>query len=113
MTDIKITVRDKAPLYTDTEIYCNNSDYTVTWDLDEEWAAYDTKTMRTTFPDCTYEDTVFTVTADDNGKVMKVVDGAWAAGEAWIVPSSTPNSTKRFKITVDDSGTISATEVVE
>ena len=29
-----------------------------------------------------------------------------------IVPSSTPGSTKKFKITVDDSGTISAAEVV-
>ena len=28
-----------------------------------------------------------------------------------IIPSSTPNSTKKFKITVDDSGAISATEV--
>ena len=30
-----------------------------------------------------------------------------------IVPSSTSGSTKKFKITVDDSGTISATEVVQ
>ena len=29
-----------------------------------------------------------------------------------IVPSSTPNSTKKFKITVDDSGTLTATEVI-
>ena len=29
-----------------------------------------------------------------------------------IVPSSTAGSTKKFKITVDDSGTISATEVI-
>lgn len=36
-----------------------------------------------------------------------VVDGV----KAFIVPSSTPNSTKKFKITVDDSGTLSATEV--
>lgn len=40
---------------------------------------------------------------------------AWYAGTvegtAVIVKSSTANSTKRFKITVDDSGTISATEV--
>lgn len=28
-----------------------------------------------------------------------------------IIPSSTADSTKKFKITVDDSGTISATEV--
>lgn len=40
---------------------------------------------------------------------------AWYAGTvegtAMIVKSSTANSTKRFKITVDDSGTISATEI--
>ena len=33
-------------------------------------------------------------------------------GKALILPSSTAGSTKKFKITVDDSGTISATEVV-
>ena len=32
-------------------------------------------------------------------------------GDDIIIPSSTPDSTKQFKITVDDSGTISATEV--
>ena len=32
-------------------------------------------------------------------------------GDDVIIPSSTPDSTKKFKITVDDSGTISATEV--
>lgn len=31
--------------------------------------------------------------------------------EGMILNSSTPNSTKKFKITVDDTGTISATEV--
>ena len=30
-----------------------------------------------------------------------------------ILPSSTPDSTKKFKISVDDNGTISATEVTE
>jgi hypothetical protein len=34
-------------------------------------------------------------------------------GTAMIVKSSTEGSTKRFKITVDDSGTISATEITE
>lgn len=33
-------------------------------------------------------------------------------GDNVIIPSSTPDSTKKFKITVDDSGTISATEVI-
>ena len=40
---------------------------------------------------------------------------AWYAGtvegKALILPSSTENSTKKFKITVDDSGAITATEV--
>ena len=30
---------------------------------------------------------------------------------SWSVKSSTPDSTKQFKITVDDSGTLTATEV--
>lgn len=34
-------------------------------------------------------------------------------GTAMIVKSSTEGSTKRFKITVDDSGTLSATEITE
>lgn len=40
-------------------IVCDNSDYTVHWTLDEEWSAYDTKTMRTIYMDGTYEDKVF------------------------------------------------------
>lgn len=35
------------------------------------------------------------------------------SGSAIILTSATPKSTKRFKITVDDSGTLSATEVTE
>lgn len=36
-----------------------------------------------------------------------IIDGL----KSIIMVSSTPNSTKQFKITVDDTGTISATEV--
>ena len=32
--------------------------------------------------------------------------------KAIILTSSTPDSTKRFKITVDDSGALTATEIV-
>ena len=45
-----------------------------------------------------------------NGYVGSMIDAAIDNYEC-IIPSSTPGSTKRFKITVDDSGTISATEV--
>ena len=45
MPEIKIKIRDKRAGGTGT-IICGNSDYTVVWDLDEEWTPYDTKTMR-------------------------------------------------------------------
>ena len=46
-------------------------------------------------------------TAMDNGSQTVMANG----DKEIILTSSTPNSTKKFKITVDDSGTISATEV--
>lgn len=50
-----------------------------------------------------------------NGYVDSMIDAAidkYADTAEYIVPSSTEGSTKKFKITVDDSGTITATEVV-
>lgn len=61
MPDISITVTDKRPVCTaGTTVVCDNSDYVVHWDLDAEWSAYDTKTMRVIYMDGTYTDTVFT-----------------------------------------------------
>lgn len=61
MPDISITVTDKRPVCTaGTTVVCDNSDYIVHWDLDAEWSAYDTKTMRVIYMDSTYSDTVFT-----------------------------------------------------
>lgn len=55
-----------------------------------------------------------TVTASDSGKFLRVSStGAWEAEEGIILNSSTAGSTKKFKITVDDSGTLSATEVTQ
>nr|DAN61177.1 MAG TPA: collagen alpha 1(VIII) chain protein [Caudoviricetes sp.] len=60
MPDISITVTDKRPVCTaGTTVVCDNSDYIVHWDLDEEWSAYDTKTMRVIYMDSTYADIVF------------------------------------------------------
>lgn len=59
MPEIKIKIRDKRAGGTGTVI-CGNSDYTVAWDLDEEWTPYDTKTMRVNLADGTYQDVVFT-----------------------------------------------------
>ena len=60
MPDISITVTDKRPVCTAwTTVVCDNSDYIVHWDLDGEWSAYDTKTMRVIYMDSTYADTVF------------------------------------------------------
>ena len=49
-----------------------------------------------------------------NGYVGSMIDTAiseYADTAEYIIPSSTSGSTKKFKITVDDTGTISATEV--
>ena len=40
-----ITVRQKIATGDDTYIVCGNSDYAVHWDLDDEWAEYNEKTM--------------------------------------------------------------------
>ena len=59
MPEINIKVRDKCA-EGEGVVICNNSDYTVVWDLDEEWTPYGTKTMRVNLADGTYQDVVFT-----------------------------------------------------
>lgn len=66
----------------------------------------------------TYADIIGNGKNDSERSNAATVDwsgNAWYAGTvegtALILPSSTTNSTKRFKITVDDSGTLSATEI--
>ena len=55
-------------------------------------------------------------TSCSNAHTLDWSGNAWfagtVAGMALIIPSSTEGSTKKFKITVNDSGTISATEVM-
>ena len=45
------------------------------------------------------------------GSMIDVAIGKYADTAEYIIPSSTQGSTKKFKITVDDSGAITATEV--
>jgi hypothetical protein len=59
MPDINITVAHKVAVSDTQSIVCDNSDYTVHWTLDEDWSAYDTKTMRTIYMDGTFTDRVF------------------------------------------------------
>ena len=59
MPEIKIKVRDKCA-EGEGVIICNNSDYTVVWDLDSEWEPYSARTMRVNLADGTYQDVVFT-----------------------------------------------------
>lgn len=47
---------------------------------------------------------------DSNNKPTKWSTDKWST-DSVVIKSSTPNSTKKFRITVDDAGTISATEV--
>ena len=66
----------------------------------------------------TYADIVGngSINSRSNAYTLDWKGNAWYSGtiegKALILPSSTAGSTKKFKITVDDSGTISATEIV-
>ena len=51
-------------------------------------------------------------TGSQNGQDFEVLGNGTVKAYSVILPSSTAGSTKKFKITVDDSGTISATEIV-
>lgn len=75
MPEIKIKIRDKRAGGTGTVI-CGNSDYTVAWDLDQEWTPYDTKTMRVNLADGTYQDVVF---AGDTAALPVLSTPGWAS----------------------------------
>lgn len=52
--------------------------------------------------------TIVVKAVDENGKPTE-----WEAVDAWTISSSTEGSTKKFKLTIDDSGVLTATEIVE
>lgn len=59
---IVIKVTDKVPEIVSGPPYvvCGNSDYTVVWQLDEEWAQFEHRTMQVNYRDGTYERVLFT-----------------------------------------------------
>ena len=57
-------------------------------------------------------DTLFSVNANGTkSKNFDVLGNGEAVAPALILYSSTPDSTKKFRITVDDTGTVTAKEV--
>ena len=75
MPEIKIKVRDKCA-EGEGVIICNNSDYTVVWDLDSEWEPYSTRTMRVNLADGTYQDVVF---SGDTAALPVLSTPGWAS----------------------------------
>lgn len=75
MPEIKIKVRDKCA-EGEGVVICNNSDYTVVWDLDSEWEPYSTRTMRVNLADGTYQDVVF---AGDNADLPVLTASGWVS----------------------------------
>ena len=75
MPEIKIKIRDKRAGGTGTVI-CGNSDYTVAWDLDQEWEPYSAKTMRVNLADGTYQDVVF---SGDTAALPVLSSPGWAS----------------------------------
>ena len=61
--EVVIKVADKVPELVSMPprgITCDNSDYTVVWQLDEEWAQFEHRTMQVNYSDGTYERALFT-----------------------------------------------------
>ena len=59
--ELLVTIRDKIATYAEMRPYvCGNSDYVIHFEMDEEWAAHETKTARFVKDDGTYHDQVFT-----------------------------------------------------
>ena len=79
--------------------YTRSNAYTLDWD-GNAWFAGDV-----------YVGSTSGTNKDDGSK--KLATEAYVDERACVLTSSTPNSTKKFKITVDDTGTLSAVEVTE
>ena len=52
--------------------------------------------------------TIAVTEVDENGKPT-----AWEAVDPWVMTSSAEGSTKQFKLTIDDTGTLTIAEIVE
>lgn len=57
--------------------------------------------------------TLFTVAITEDGVFVEETEMVKQDGKGFILQSTTPGSSKKFKITVDDSGALSAVEVTE
>lgn len=51
--------------------------------------------------------TIVVKSVDENGKPTE-----WETVDPWVMPSSTEGSTKQFKLSIDDNGTLTITEIV-
>lgn len=59
--ELLVTIRDKIATYAEMRPYvCGNSDYVIHFEMDEEWAAHETKTARFVKDNGAYQDQVFT-----------------------------------------------------
>ena len=86
-------------------------------DTGEDWAYVTSRTSQTSSmfaktknykASCAFYEVTETIKTLDPMFLPPIIQ---RVGDDVIINSSTPNSTKKFKITVDDAGTISATEV--
>ena len=63
MPNLNIEVKNKIAIGDNTKIVCDNSDYIVNFNLDQEWDNFSTKTMRIRYSNNEYTDYVFNGTS--------------------------------------------------
>ena len=58
MREVKIQVRERIATWVEGEIVCDNTDYKIIFDFDDEWNSNATKTLRVKYGDA-YTEVVF------------------------------------------------------
>lgn len=98
-------------VYTTREIYTDeDSNFSITG-IHMEYIPIEEKLVPTTIPriiNASVGQTIVVKSVDENGKPTE-----WEAVDPWVMPSSTEGSNKKFKLTIDDNGAITISEIIE
>lgn len=101
-----------APYYMWVRIYSEDIEYPVTVSLyrkDRVSLTISETYMPTTIPviqSATVGQSIAIKSIDENGKPTE-----WETVDPWVITSSTEGSTKQFRLTIDDEGVLTATEI--
>lgn len=103
---IMIRVVNKLPVRVSGEpvVVCDNSDYQVVWQLDEEWDALKTRSMRVSYEDGTYEPPVVFTGDRCDLPVLRMPGKVFLGVFAGDIHTTRPLCMRAFKSALTDGG---------